>query len=61
MLTDLDYGCATFLLADDTPNALQVQSKTSEWLTVNPAPHALAISIGDAMEVWRRGSTAPEG
>jgi len=50
-----DYGCTTFLLADDTPNALQVLSKTGEWLTANPLPHAFVVNIGDMMEVWTNG------
>lgn len=55
MLTGLDYGCTTFLLADDTTNALQVLSKTGEWLTANPIPHAFVVNIGDMIEVWTNG------
>jgi isopenicillin N synthase-like dioxygenase len=27
-----DYGCTTFLLADDTPGSLQVLSKDGKWI-----------------------------
>jgi isopenicillin N synthase-like dioxygenase len=31
-----DYGCTTFLLADDTPGALQVLSKSGVWINADP-------------------------
>lgn len=33
-----DYGCTTFLLADDTPGALQVLSKAGQWINADPIP-----------------------
>ncbi|KAF2434247.1 Clavaminate synthase-like protein, partial [Tothia fuscella] len=50
-----DYGCVTLLLADSTPNALQVQLKDGSWLTANPIPGAFVINIGDMIERWTNG------
>jgi len=53
-----DYGCLTLLLADSTPNALQVHPAGSEegtWITANPIPGAFVVNIGDMMERWTNG------
>jgi isopenicillin N synthase-like dioxygenase len=31
-----DYGCTTFLLADETPGSLQVLGKDGEWINADP-------------------------
>jgi len=31
-----DYGCTTFLLADETPGSLQVLSKNGKWINADP-------------------------
>src|SRR5690606_5223992 len=36
VLLGADYGCTTFLLADKTPGALQVLSKSGEWVNADP-------------------------
>lgn len=50
-----DYGCVTLLLADPTPNALQVQTKSGDWITANPMRGAFVVNIGDMMERWTNG------
>ena len=53
-----DYGCLTLLLADETPNALQVHPASSPegtWITANPIPGAFVVNIGDMMERWTNG------
>lgn len=50
-----DYGCVTLLLADSTPNALQVQGKSGDWIFANPIPGAFIVNIGDMMERWTNG------
>ncbi|KAH7018710.1 hypothetical protein B0J12DRAFT_775369, partial [Macrophomina phaseolina] len=50
-----DYGCVTLLLADDTPDALQIQRKDGSWVTANPIPGAFVVNIGDMMERWTNG------
>lgn len=50
-----DYGCVTLLLTDSTPNALQVQSKSGDWITANPMPGAFVVNIGDMMQRWTNG------
>ncbi|KAJ1555169.1 hypothetical protein HK096_007884 [Nowakowskiella sp. JEL0078] len=47
-----DYGCLTILNTDDTPDALQVFSKSGEWITANPIPGAFVINIGDMLNIW---------
>ena len=47
-----DYGCLTILNTDDTPDALQVLSKSGEWITANPIPGAFVINIGDMLNIW---------
>lgn len=43
------------LLADSTPNALQVQTKAGDWITANPLQGAFVVNIGDMMERWTNG------
>lgn len=50
-----DYGCVTLLLADPTPGALQVQSKSGSWINADPLPGAIVVNIGDMMERWTNG------
>ncbi|KAF2092000.1 Clavaminate synthase-like protein [Saccharata proteae CBS 121410] len=50
-----DYGCVTLLLADSTTGALQVQTKTGDWLNADPLPGAFVVNIGDMMERWTNG------
>ncbi|MCJ1406249.1 hypothetical protein MMC19_000314 [Ptychographa xylographoides] len=52
-----DYGCLTLLLADPTPGALQVQSRTdpSTWIAADPIEGAFVVNIGDMMERWTNG------
>ena len=52
-----DYGCLTLLLADSTPGALQVQSRSnpSEWINADPVDGAFVVNIGDMMERWTGG------
>ncbi|KAJ3214352.1 hypothetical protein HK099_006906 [Clydaea vesicula] len=47
-----DYGCLTFLLQDETKDALQVLSKSGEWVNGNPVPGALVVNIGDCINIW---------
>ncbi|KAH6633617.1 hypothetical protein C7974DRAFT_175454 [Boeremia exigua] len=50
-----DYGCATLLLADPTPGALQVQLKNGAWLPAHPVRGAFVVNIGDMIERWTNG------
>ncbi|KAF2670249.1 Clavaminate synthase-like protein [Microthyrium microscopicum] len=50
-----DYGCVTLLLADETPNALQVLTRSGEWIYANPIPGAYVVNIGDMIERWTNG------
>lgn len=51
-----DYGCTTFLLADDTKGALQVLAKDGEtWVSADPMEGAYVVNIGDMMERWTNG------
>ncbi|KAI9841889.1 MAG: hypothetical protein M1838_003360 [Thelocarpon superellum] len=50
-----DYGCVTFLLADETKGALQVQHRSGAWITADPLPGAFVVNIGDMMERWTNG------
>lgn len=45
-----DYGCLTFLLADDFPGALQVEAKDGSWIPADPVPGAFVVNIGDIMD-----------
>ncbi|KAF8458216.1 hypothetical protein BDZ91DRAFT_743282 [Kalaharituber pfeilii] len=50
-----DYGCTTFLLADDTKGALQVRAKDGSWLGADPIEGAYVVNIGDMVEAWTNG------
>ncbi|GFZ48468.1 hypothetical protein JCM24511_06216 [Saitozyma sp. JCM 24511] len=45
-----DYGCLTFLLADPTPGALQVEAKDGSWIPADPVPGAFVVNIGDIID-----------
>jgi isopenicillin N synthase-like dioxygenase len=47
-----DIGALTILHIDDTPNSLQVQLRSGEWINVNRVPGAFIINIGDMMMRW---------
>lgn len=50
-----DYGCTTFLLADNTKGALQVRAKDGGWINADPVKGAYVVNIGDMMERWTNG------
>ncbi len=50
-----DYGCLTFLLADDTKGALQVLHPNGQWIVADPLPGAYVVNIGDAFNTWSNG------
>lgn len=50
-----DYGCVTFLLVDETPDALQVRSRDGRWINAEPIEGAYLVNIGDMMERWTNG------
>ncbi|KAA8909689.1 hypothetical protein FN846DRAFT_600909 [Sphaerosporella brunnea] len=50
-----DYGCTTFLLADDTPGSLQVLSKDGEWLDADMIKGCYVVNIGDMVSVMTNG------
>lgn len=50
-----DYGCLTFLLADSTKGALQVQHRSGSWIDADPIPGAFVVNIGDMIERWTNG------
>ena len=45
-----DYGCLTFLLADDFPGALQVEAADGSWIPADPVPNAFVVNIGDIID-----------
>ncbi|KAE9596200.1 hypothetical protein Lal_00048638 [Lupinus albus] len=45
-----DPGGMTLLLPDEQVAGLQVR-KNNHWITVNPAPHAFIVNIGDQIQV----------
>ncbi len=47
-----DTGILTILHIDDTPNSLQVQTRSGEWIFVNKVPGTYIINIGDLMMRW---------
>nr|KAJ3418350.1 hypothetical protein HK105_000020 [Polyrhizophydium stewartii] len=49
-----DYGCLTILNTDETTGALQVKSKSGEWITADPIPGAFVINIGDMVNACLR-------
>ncbi|KAF3915448.1 hypothetical protein ABW21_db0200120 [Orbilia brochopaga] len=51
-----DYGCWTFLLADDTKGALKVKSKDGEsWIDADPIEGAYVVNVGDMLMQWTNG------
>lgn len=46
-----DYECFT-ILAQDTVPALQVLTKSGEWIAANPIPGCFVVNIGDQMARW---------
>jgi isopenicillin N synthase-like dioxygenase len=48
-----DTGILTILHIDDTPNSLQVETRSErEWINVNRVPGTFVINIGDLMMRW---------
>ena len=47
-----DTGTMTILHIDDTPSALQVLTRSGEWLDLNKVEGAFIINIGDLMMQW---------
>ncbi|KAF3925978.1 hypothetical protein ABW20_dc0107103 [Dactylellina cionopaga] len=51
-----DYGCWTFLLADETRGALNVRSKDGEgWIDADPVYGAYVVNVGDMLMQWTNG------
>lgn len=46
-----DPGVVTLLLQDDT-GGLQTQSRTGEWIDVDPVPGAVVVNLADSVQVW---------
>ena len=49
-----DYGTLTLLIQDQM-GGLEVQGKTREWMSVNPMPEAVFLTIGDLLELISGG------
>jgi isopenicillin N synthase-like dioxygenase len=47
-----DTGTLTILHIDETPNSLQVETRSKEWIWVNHVPGTFVINIGDLMMRW---------
>jgi isopenicillin N synthase-like dioxygenase len=47
-----DTGALTILHIDDTPDSLQVETRSGEWININRVPGAFVINIGDMMMRW---------
>ncbi|CAG8607151.1 1822_t:CDS:10 [Paraglomus occultum] len=47
-----DYGCLTFLNQDNIKGALQVLTKSGEWINADPVPGAFVVNIGDMLNTW---------
>jgi isopenicillin N synthase-like dioxygenase len=47
-----DTGTLTILHIDDTPRALQVKTRSGEWIDVTAVSGAFVINIGDMMMRW---------
>ena len=47
-----DTGTMTILHIDDTPAALQVRTRSGEWIDINKVPGTFIINIGDLMMRW---------
>lgn len=45
-----DYGCLTYLLADDIPGSLQVEAKDGSWIAADVIPGAFVVNIGDIID-----------
>ena len=46
-----DPGGLTILLPDEHVAGLHVRGSDDAWITVEPAPHALIVNIGDQIQV----------
>lgn len=46
-----DPGGLTILLPDEYVTGLQVRGSDDAWISVQPAPHALIVNIGDQIQV----------
>ena len=55
-LTYTDFGILTFLLSDETPKALQVLSKSGEWIWADPIEGCYVCNIGDMLSEWTRNA-----
>lgn len=51
-----DFGILTFLLSDQTPKALQVLSKSGEWIWADPIEGCYVCNIGDMLSEWTRNA-----
>ncbi|KAK5121335.1 hypothetical protein LTR85_005501 [Meristemomyces frigidus] len=49
-----DFGILTFLLTDQTRNALQVLNKDGQWIYADPG--CFLCNIGDMLAEWTRGA-----
>ncbi len=47
-----DTGVLTILHIDETPESLQVETRSKKWLNVNYEPGTFVINIGDLMMRW---------
>jgi isopenicillin N synthase-like dioxygenase len=45
-----DYGCLTIIRSDGS--GLEVETRSGEWLAVEPSPGGLVVNIGDLMQRW---------
>jgi len=50
-----DYGCLTFITADETRGALQVKNRQGEWIAADPIKGAFVVNIGDVLALWTGG------
>jgi isopenicillin N synthase-like dioxygenase len=47
-----DTGALTILHIDDTPDSLQVQTRSKKWIFVNRTPGTFVVNTGDIMMRW---------
>ena len=47
-----DTGALTILHIDETPESLQVETRSKKWINVNHVPGTFVINIGDLMMRW---------
>jgi isopenicillin N synthase-like dioxygenase len=47
-----DTGTLTILHIDETPDSLQVETRSKKWINVNQVPGTFVINIGDLMMRW---------